>query len=84
MLQGYLPSSSVWSSAALTSLPFIVLVAALLIVPGLRKLDEAKDPLASVDPPPPPTTATLRAPQMDRIIRVAVVHPAGRASSSRC
>ncbi len=35
-LQGYLPVSSVWSSAVLTSLPFIVLVAALLVVPGLR------------------------------------------------
>jgi branched-chain amino acid transport system permease protein len=70
VLQGYLPPSSVWSSAALTSLPFIVLVAALLIVPGLRQLGEAKDPLASVDPPTPPTTAALRAPQVDRIIRV--------------
>ncbi len=70
VLQGYLPASSVWSSAVFTSLPFVVLVAALLVVPGLRKLDEAKDPLASVDPPPPPTTAKLRAPQMDRIIRI--------------
>ncbi len=71
VLQGYLPASSVWSSAVFTSLPFVVLVAALLLVPGLRKLDETKDPLASVDPPPPPTTAKLRAPQMDRIIRGA-------------
>ena len=71
VLQGYLPPSSVWSSATLSSLPFIVLVAALLIVPGLRKLGEATDPLASIDPPTPPTTAALRAPQIDRIIRVA-------------
>jgi branched-subunit amino acid ABC-type transport system permease component len=71
VLQGYLPASSVWSSAVFTSLPFAVLVAALLVVPGLRKLDETKDPLASVDPPPPPTIAKLRAPQMDRIIRIA-------------
>jgi branched-chain amino acid transport system permease protein len=60
----------VWSSAVLSSLPFIVLVAALLIVPGLRRLGDAKDPLASIDPPTPPTTATLRAPQLDRIIRI--------------
>ncbi len=60
-----------WSSATLSSLPFIVLVAALLIVPGLRKLGEATDPLASIDPPTPPTTAAMRAPQIDRIIRVA-------------
>jgi branched-subunit amino acid ABC-type transport system permease component len=71
VLQGYLPASSVWSSAVFTSLPFVVLVAALLVVPGLRRLDETKDPLASVDPPPPPTIAKLRAPEMDRIIRIA-------------
>ena len=70
-LAGYLPVSSVWSSAALTSLPFIVLFAALLLVPGLRSLDHAKDPLSSVDPPTPPTTATLRVPQIDRVVRVA-------------
>jgi branched-subunit amino acid ABC-type transport system permease component len=70
VLTGYLPSSSVWSTAALSSLPFVALVAALLLVPGLRSLGETKDPLSGVDPPTPPTAATLRAPQMDRIIRV--------------
>ncbi len=69
-LQGYLPVSSVWSSAVLTSLPFIVLVAALLVVPGLRTLDTTKDPLSSVDPPTPPSAATIRAPQLDRFSRV--------------
>jgi ABC-type branched-subunit amino acid transport system permease subunit len=68
---GYLPESSVWSSAALTSLPFVALMAALLIIPGLRRLDTAKDPLSSVDPPTPPTTAALRAPQLDRVIKRA-------------
>ena len=71
VLQGYLPASSVWSSAVFTSLPFVVLVLALVFVPGLRKLDQTKDPLASVDPPPPPAVAKLRAPEMDRVIRVA-------------
>ena len=69
-LQGYLPVSSVWSSAVLTSLPFIVLVAALLLVPGLRKLDSTKDPLSSVDPPTPPSAATIRAPQLEKFTRV--------------
>lgn len=72
-LQGYLPTSGNWSiisAAVIPSFPFIVLVVALLAVPGLRDLEEAKDPLASVDPPPPPITAASRAPQMDRIIRV--------------
>ena len=69
-LQGYLPVGSVWSSAVLTSLPFIVLIAALLVVPGLRSLDTTKDPMSSVDPPTPPTTAALRAPQIDRVVKV--------------
>jgi branched-chain amino acid transport system permease protein len=70
VLQGYLPVGSVWSSAALTSLPFVVLLVALLVVPGLRSLDRTRDPLASVDPPTPPTTASLRAPTMDKGIRI--------------
>ena len=71
ILQGYLPEGSIWSSAALTSLPFVVLVGALVLVPGMRTLGGAKDPLASVDPPTPPTTAALRAPEFDRVIRIA-------------
>lgn len=69
-LQGYLPVNSVWTSAVFTSLPFIVLVAALLIVPGLRRLDDVKDPLSSVDPPTPPIAASMRMPQLDRVVRV--------------
>jgi branched-chain amino acid transport system permease protein len=71
VLQGYLPSSSTLSAAALPSLPFIVLVGALLFVPGMRSLDDTKDPMASVDPPAPPTAAVARAPQLSRIIRPA-------------
>jgi branched-subunit amino acid ABC-type transport system permease component len=70
VLQGYLPATSTLSAAVLPSLPFIVLVAALLLVPGMRSLHDDKDPLASVDPPPPPTTAAVRAPQLSRVIRV--------------
>ncbi len=70
VLQGYLPAGSIWSSAALTSLPFVVLVGALVLVPGMQTLGSAKDPLASVDPPTPPTTAALRAPEFDRVIRI--------------
>jgi branched-subunit amino acid ABC-type transport system permease component len=71
LLQGYLPSSSSFSAALLYSVPFIVLFLALLFVPGMRSLDDTKDPLASVDPPVPPTTATLRAPILSKIIRRA-------------
>jgi branched-chain amino acid transport system permease protein len=71
VLQGYLPASSAWSAAVLPSLPFIVLVAALLIVRGMRQLHDDEDPMASVDPPPPPTIAATRAPQLGRVIRIA-------------
>jgi len=67
--QGYLTPNSIWHSAVLPSLPFVVLVAALLLVPGLRSLDESKDPLSSVDPPVPPVAASVRAPEFDRIIK---------------
>ncbi|HEX3947904.1 MAG TPA: branched-chain amino acid ABC transporter permease, partial [Acidimicrobiales bacterium] len=68
--QGYLTANSVWHSAVLPSLPFIVLVVALLALPGLRSLDQSTDPLASVDPPAPPTAAQVRGRQMDRVVRV--------------
>jgi branched-chain amino acid transport system permease protein len=70
-LQGYLPTGSLLYSAVLPSLPFFVLVGALLLLPGMRALDTSKDPLATIDPPPPPTAASSRAPRMDRIIRRA-------------
>ena len=68
--QGYLTANSVWHSAVLPSLPFIVLAAALLLVPSLRTLDDTKDPLSAVDPPAPPTSAQARSPQLDRVVRV--------------
>lgn len=71
VLQGYLPTSSWLYSAVLPSFPFIVLVAALLVIPGLRSLDSERDPLAGVDPPPPPPVRSVRLPVMDRTIRVS-------------
>jgi branched-subunit amino acid ABC-type transport system permease component len=70
ILPGYLPVNSIWTSAAFTSLPFVVLAAALLLLPGLRRLEDVKDPLSSVDPPAPPIAATMRMPQLDRVIKV--------------
>ncbi len=69
--EGYLPTGGILYDSVLPVLPMIVLVAALLFVPGMRSLDDTKDPLASVDPPTPPTAAASRAPTMDKIIRVA-------------
>jgi branched-chain amino acid transport system permease protein len=54
----------------LPSIPFIVLVLALLFVPGLRSLGQERDPLASVDPPNPPLAASIRLPQMKTLVRV--------------
>jgi branched-chain amino acid transport system permease protein len=71
LLQGYLPTESIFYSSVLPSLPFIVLVIALLFNPGLKKLDDDKDPLASVDPPVPPPAATVRPPQVQRVTQVA-------------
>lgn len=67
--QGYLPTDSVWNSAFRPAMPFLVLLAALLFVPGVRRLDESRDPLSSVDPPPPPVASRARGPQIDRVVR---------------
>lgn len=69
LLQGYVPTQSIFYSSVLPSLPFIVLVLALLFVPGLRSLGLDKDPLSSVDTPLPPLAAAIRTPQITRIMR---------------
>ena len=69
-LQGYLPTQSFLFTSILPSLPFLVLVGALLFHPGMRTLEQATDPLASVDPPLPPLAAAVRTPAMGRVISV--------------
>jgi branched-chain amino acid transport system permease protein len=68
--QGYLPTGGILYDSVLPVLPVIALVAALLFVPGMRSLDDTRDPLASVNAPTPPTAAASRTPTMDKIIRV--------------
>ena len=58
VLQGYIPPDSFFYAAIVPSLPFILLVGALLFLPGMRSLDASRDPLATIDPPPPPIAAT--------------------------
>jgi branched-chain amino acid transport system permease protein len=70
VLQGYIPPNSFWNAAVVPALPFVIIIAALLLLPGMRSLDASRDPLATIDPPPPPIAASARAPTMDRIIRV--------------
>ncbi len=69
-LQGYLPTQSFLFTSILPSLPFLVLVGALLFHPGMRNLEKGTDPLATVDPPLPPLAAAVRTPAMGRVIRV--------------
>jgi ABC-type branched-subunit amino acid transport system permease subunit len=69
VLQGYIPPNSFWNAAVVPSIPFVLIVVALLVLPGMRSLDASRDPLATIDPPPPPIAAASRAPTMDKIIR---------------
>ena len=67
---GYFSPTSIWHSGLLPAIPFLMLVVLLLVLPGMRHLDESGDPLASVDPPPPAPIALTRAPQIDRVVKV--------------
>ena len=59
LLGGYLPSGSVLSSGLRPALPFVVLIALLLLLPGLRERWFHDDPLAACDPPPPPMATSM-------------------------
>jgi branched-chain amino acid transport system permease protein len=71
VLQGYIPPNGIINAAVVPALPFLVIVLALIFLPGMRSLDDSRDPLATVDPPPPPIAASVRVPKMDRIIRTS-------------
>ena len=57
LLGGYLPSGSVLSSGLRPALPFVVLLALLLVLPGLRERWFHDDPLAGLRSTPPPMAA---------------------------
>ncbi len=69
VLEGYISPNSIWNAAVVPSIPFVAIVVAMLVLPGMRTLDSNRDPLSTIDPPPPPIAAASRAPTMDRIIR---------------
>jgi branched-subunit amino acid ABC-type transport system permease component len=60
LLSGYLPSGGVLAQTVVPAFPFVVLVGALLLNPGLRRLEMSSDPLAAADPPPPPPSVAIR------------------------
>jgi len=70
LASGYFSPASVWHAGLLPAIPFLMLVVLLLVLPGMRHLDESSDPLASVDPPPPVPIALTRAPGIDRVVKV--------------
>ncbi len=69
VVQGYLPNDSVWYQALVPSLPFFILLAMLVLHPGLRRLESSIDPMSAVEPPPPAPALALRPPNINRIIR---------------
>jgi branched-chain amino acid transport system permease protein len=70
LLGGYLPSGSVLSSGLRPALPFAVLLALLVLLPGLRERWFHTDPLAGCDPPPPPMATTIGGYGLERALRV--------------
>ena len=71
LLRAYLPSSGVLAQTVVPAFPFVVLVGALLLNPGLRRLELSADPLASCDPPPAPPAVSIRDHRLDQPTRVA-------------
>lgn len=69
LLGGYLPSGSVLSSGLRPGLPFVILIALLLLLPGLRERWFHEDPMSGCDPPPPPLAASIRGQNLDRFMR---------------
>ena len=70
VIGGYVAPNGFINADVVPALPFLFLVGALLFLPGMRSLDASRDPMATIDPPPPPIAATIRAPSMNRIIRI--------------
>jgi branched-chain amino acid transport system permease protein len=65
VLHQFLPPGSVLGNGLLPSLPFALLVIALLANQNLRTVENNTDPLASVDPPPPPPAIAIRDARLD-------------------
>ena len=55
------------------AMPFVVLFAVLVLVPGIRRAHDAGDPLAGVDPPPRTLGAAPPDPRRARIARIVQV-----------
>jgi len=69
LVQGYVPSDSIAYSALVPSLPFLFLLVLLIFHPTLRHLEDTRDPMAAIEPPPPTPAIAMRPPSIDRAIR---------------
>ena len=69
LVQGYVPNTSIWYTALVPSLPFLLLLILLIVNPTLRHLEDNNDPMAAVEPPPPTPAIAMRPPVIDRNIR---------------
>lgn len=70
ILAGYLPLNSILATGLRPSFPFLVLVAALLLSPAVRRGRDEVDPMSGCDPPPPPLAASIRGAGLDRFSRI--------------
>jgi branched-chain amino acid transport system permease protein len=69
VVQGYVPTNSVWYTALVPSLPFFMLLTLLIFHKGFRRLQENSDPMAAIEPPPPAPALALRPVRVNRVVR---------------
>jgi branched-chain amino acid transport system permease protein len=69
VVPAYIPTDTVWYQALVPSLPFFVLLAMLILHPGMRRLEQSNDPMSAVNPPPPTPALAIRAPIVNEVLR---------------
>ena len=69
LVQGYATNIPLVQLALVPSLPFLFLLVLLIFHPTLRHLEDSRDPMAAVEPPPPVPAVAMRPPVVDRTLR---------------
>lgn len=69
VVPAYIPTDTVWYQALVPSLPFFILLAMLILHPGMRRLEQSNDPMSAVEPPAPTPALAIRAPIMNDVVR---------------
>ncbi len=73
VLGSELPQGHVITQNLRPALPFLILIVLVLFWPGLRRTNQATDPMAGVEPPPPAPAALARPRWLTRSTRVLAV-----------